>query len=229
MHPVVTAARFFLPLILLSVLLTGTSVAATDYAAACRDEAQRGLTTACEKAIAVNPNDAELHALLGHAYFASGFYAEGLQALREAITVSRGAPAYRYRYAGFAALINEYPKAAAELELAVADEPRNLKAWTLLADCYRYMKDKPLALRAGRKAAELGDPAESYILSTLYNSGDGVSIDPKEELRWLERAAKAGYAAAVQDIVRFYADGRPGIPPDTAKRDYWQRKAKKLE
>ena len=36
------------------------------------------------------------------------------------------------------------------------------------------------------------------------------------------------YAAAIQDLVRFYADGRPGMPPDTAKRDYWQRKAKKL-
>ena len=229
MHPGVTAARSFLPLILLPVLLAGTPVVAGDYAAACRDEAQRGLTTACQQAIAANPNDAELHALLGHAYFASGFYAEGLQALREAIAVSKGTPAYRYRYAGFAALINEYPKAAVELELAVADEPRNLKAWTLLADCYRYMKDKPQALRAGRKAAELGDPAESYILAVRYNSGDGVSVDPKEELRWLERAAKAGYAAAIQDLVRFYADGRPGMPPDTAKRDYWQRKAKKLE
>lgn len=228
MHRRTTAPRF-LPLILLPILLAGMPVVAGEYVEACRDEAQRGLTTACQKAITANPKDAELHALLGHAYFASGFYAEGLQALQEAITVSKGAPAYRYRYAGFAALINEYPKAAAELELTVVDEPRNLKAWTLLADCYRYMKDKPQALRAGRKAAELGDPAESYLLAERYNSGDGVSVDAAEELRWLERSAKAGYAAAIQDLVRFYADGRPGMPPDAAKRNYWQRKAKKLE
>lgn len=222
------AARF-LPLVLLSVLLAGPAAHAQDQAAICRDEAQRGLTQACQEALATDPQNPELHALLGHAYFASGFYTEGLQALREAITVSNGAPAYRYRYAGFAALINEYPKAAKELELAVAEEPRNLKAWTLLADCYRYMKNKPQALRAGRKAAELGDPAEAYILAMRYNTGDGVGVDPTEELRWLERAAKAGYVAAIQDLVRFHTDGRPGMPPDTAKRDYWQRKAKKLE
>lgn len=223
------AAARLRSLILLPMLLVGAPAAAQDDTATCHAEAQRGLTTACQKAIVGNPQDPELHALLGHAYFASGFYTEGLQALREAIAVSKGTPAYRYRYAGFAALISEYPKAAAELELAVADEPGNLKAWTLLADCYRYMKDRTQALRAGRKAAELGDPAEAYILATRYNSGDGVGVDPKEELRWLERAAKAGYAAAVQDLVRYYADGRPGVPPDTAKRDYWQRKARKLE
>lgn len=224
----VTAARF-LPLVLLPVLFTGLSAQAQDYAAICREEAQRGLTKACHKAIAAEPGDPELHALLGHAYFASGFYTEGLQALREAVTVSNGASTYRYRFAGFAALINEYPKAAQELELAVADEPRNVKAWTLLADCYRYMKNKEQALRAGRKAAELGDPAEAYMLAVRYGSGDGVGIDPAEELHWLERAAKAGYVAAIQDLVRFHADGRPGLPPDAAKRDYWQRKAKKLE
>lgn len=223
------AAARLRSLILLPMLLVGAPAVAQDDTATCHAEAQRGLTTACQRAIASNPGDPELHALLGHAYFASGFYVEGLRALREAVAVSKGAPAYRYRYAGFAALINEYPKAAAELELAVADEPNNLKAWTLLADCYRYMKDQKQALRAGRKAAELGDPAEAYILATRYGNGDGVELDAKQELRWLERAAKAGYAAAIQDLVRFYADGRPGVPPDPVKRDYWQRKAKKLE
>jgi TPR repeat protein len=204
-------------------------VRAQDTTAACREEAQRGLTEACQAALAASPRDPELHALLGHAYFASGFYAEGLAALREAIAASNGAAAYRYRFAGFAALINDYPQAAQQLELAVTDQPRDLKSWTLLADCYRYMKDSKKALRAGRKAAELGDPAEAYLLAVRYNSGDGVEIDPVQELRWLERAAKAGYVAAIQDLVGFYAEGRPGIPPDAAKRDYWQRKARKLQ
>lgn len=217
------------PLLVLPLLLLTLPAAAEDYAALCREEAQRGLTKACQKAIAASPRDPELHALLGHAYFASGLYSEGLQALHNAIAASNGAAAYRFRFAGFAALINEYPQAARELELAVADEPRNLKAWTLLADCYRYMKDQPQALRAGRKAAELGDPAEAYILASRYNSGDGVTADPAEELRWLERAARAGYVAAMQDLARLYADGRPGIPPDADKRKYWEKKARKME
>ncbi|QDO98624.1 sel1 repeat family protein [Ferrovibrio terrae] len=204
------------------------SAAAQDYTALCREEAQRGQVQACQKAIAVTPRDPDLHALLGQAYFASGLYNQGLKALREAVITSNGATEHRYRYAGFAALINEYPKAAQELELIVAAEPGHLKAWTLLADCYRYMKNRPDANRAGRKAAELGDPAEAYILAVRYNSGEDIKVDPAEELRWLERSAKAGYAAAIQDLVRFYADGRPGMPPDATKRDYWQRKAKKL-
>ncbi|MEK9970721.1 MAG: hypothetical protein VW600_16395 [Ferrovibrio sp.] len=220
---------WFVCLGLLLAVASSPSVHAKDLAAACRDEAQRGLTEACQNAIAANPRDPELHALLGQAYFASGFYTEGLQSLRDAIAVSNGAPAYRYRFAGFAALINDYPKAAQELELTVATEPGNLKAWTLLADCYRYMKDRKQALRAGRRAAELGDPAEAYLLAVRYNAGDGVDIDPKQELLWLERSAKAGYVAAMQELVIYYTDGRPGVPPDPVKRDYWQRKAKKFE
>jgi TPR repeat protein len=216
-------------LLLLPLLLALPVAAAEDHAAQCREDAQRGLTKACQKAIAANPQDPELHALLGHAYFASGFYAEGLQALRDAIAASGGSAAYRYRFAGFAALINDYPQAARELELAVADEPDSLKAWTLLADCYRYMKDQKQALRAGRKAAELGDAAEAYLLASRYNSGDGVGIDPAEELRWLERAARAGYVAAMQDLALLYAEGRPGIPADPAKRKYWDDKARRQD
>jgi len=197
-----------------------------DAPAQCRSAAERGETAACERAIAAWPQDAELHALLGQAYFASGFYPEGLQAFRQAIRVSKGNPAYRYRFAGFAALVNEYPQAAKELELAIASKPDDVRFWTLLASCYRYMKDEPQALRAGRRAAELGDPAEAYAMAGRYTSGDGVAINPAEELRWLEKAAKGGYIAAMLDLARLYADGRPGIPPDPARYRYWKEKVR---
>ncbi|WP_341898300.1 hypothetical protein [Ferrovibrio terrae] len=220
--------HLLLPLLLLAgaLLLASAPATAEDYAAQCQEQAQRGLTKACEKAIAANPKEPELHALLGHAHFASGAYAEGLQALRAAIAASGGAAAYRYRFAGFAALINEYAQAADELELAVIAAPNDVKIWTLLADCYRYMKNAEQALRAGRQAAELGDAAEAYILASRYNSGDGVVVDPKEELRWLERSARAGYVAAMLDLAQLYADGRPGIPADPAKRKYWKDKVR---
>lgn len=199
-----------------------------DAPALCRSEAERGLTAACERAIVAYPQDAELHALLGQAYFASGFYPEGLQAFRQAIRVSKGAPAYRYRFAGFAALVNEYPQAAKELELAVLSTPDDVRLWTLLANCYRYMKDEPQALRASLRAAQLGDAAEAYAMAGRYTSGDGVAVNPTEELRWLEKAAKGGYIAAMLDLARLYADGRPGIPPDPARYRYWKEKAKRL-
>lgn len=197
-----------------------------DAPALCRSEAERGLTAACERAIVAHPQDAELHALLGQAYFASGFYPEGLQAFRQAIRVSKGDPAYRYRFAGFAALVNEYPQAAKELELAVESTPNDVRFWSLLANCYRYMKDTPKALQASQRAAELGDPAEAYAMAGRYTSGDGVPVNPTEELRWLEKAAKGGYIAAMLDLARLYADGRPGIPPDPARYRYWKEKVR---
>jgi TPR repeat protein len=216
-----------LAVVALALAFVALPAAAQDLAASCRAEAQRGLTQACQAAIAREPRDPALHALLGEAYFASGFYGDGLQAFRQAIMVSNGAAEYRYRYAGYAALINEYPQAAAELELLVKTEPDHVKAWTLLADCYRYMKDKPQAVRAGRRAAELGDAAEAYALGVRYGSGDGVPADVREELRWLERAAKNGYVAAMQELARLYAEGAPGLPADPVKQRQWEDAARK--
>lgn len=213
--------------IALGLLCLALPAAAQDPATSCREEAKRGLTRACEAAIAKQPRDPALFSLLGEAYFASGFYGDGLQAFRQAIVVSNGAAEYRYRYAGYAALINEYPQAAAELELLVKAEPNHVKAWALLADCYRYMKDKPQAVRAGRRAAELGDPAEAYALGVRYGSGDGVPADVKEELRWLERAAQSGYVAAMQELARLYAEGAPGLPADPVKQRQWEDATRK--
>lgn len=205
----------------LFLALLAAPVAAQDWTSRCRAEAPRGITAGCEKALEGDPRNPELHALLGEAYFAVSFYGEGLQALREAIAASNGAPEYRYRFAAYASLINEYVQAADQLELAVAARPKDVKSWSLMADCYRYMKNDAKALRAGRTAAELGDAAEAYALAARFATGQGVTRDPKEELRWLERSAQNGYVAAMQDLAQLYREGRPGIPADAAKQRYW--------
>lgn len=213
------------PGLLLAALLA-LPVAAQDRTA-CQAEARRGLTAACQAAIAERPGDAELHALLGEAHFASGFYAEGLAALRQSIQVSGGGAEYRYRFAAHAALIREYPQAARELELAVAVHSDDRRSWALLADCYRYMKDKDQSLRASLRAAELGDAAEAYALAARFATGDGVVADFGAERRWLERAAQSGYVAAMQDLADLYARGRPGTPPDPRKQQYWEAEARR--
>src|SRR3546814_16534787 len=123
------------------------------------------LFRSCETALETRPHDPELHALRGEAYFASGFYGEGLQSLQAAIEASGGSADYRYRFAGFAALINEFAKATDELERVVATRPVDVRAWALLAVCYRFMKDDARTVHAGRRAAELGDAAEAYALA----------------------------------------------------------------
>jgi len=216
-----------LAVVALALAFAALPATAQDLPALCREEAQRGLTKACEAAIARQPHEPALYSMLGEAHFASGFYGDGLKAFRQAIAVSQGAAEYRYRFAGYAALINEYPQAAAELELLVKTDPDHVKAWALLADCYRYMKNKPQAVRAGRRAAELGDPAEAYALGVRYGSGDGVPVDVRQELRWLEQAAKGGYVAAMQELARLYAEGQPGLAPDAAKQRQWEDAARK--
>ena len=203
------------------LLLLGAPAAAQDWAARCRAEAPRGITAGCEKALERDPRNPELHALLGEAYFAVSFYGEGLQSLREAIEASNGAPEYRYRFAAYASLINEYVQATDELELVVAQRPKDVKSWSLMADCYRYMKNDAKALRASQAAADLGDAAEAYALADRFATGKGVTRDPKAELRWLEASARSGYVAAMQDLAQLYRDGRPGIPADPAKVRYW--------
>lgn len=207
--------------------LLAVPAAAQDWAGRCRADASRGVTESCEKALESDPRNPELHALLGEAYFAVSFYGEGLQALREAITVSGGAPDYRYRFAAFASLINEYAQAADELELAVAQRPEDVRSWSLMADCYRYMKNDAKALRATRAAADLGDAAEAFALADRFATGQGVSRNPKEELRWLETSAGGGYVAAMQALAELYKAGRPGIPPDPARQRHWDEAASK--
>ncbi|HEX6957873.1 MAG TPA: hypothetical protein VF194_07805 [Ferrovibrio sp.] len=200
---------------------------AQDWPARCRNDAARGLTAACEQAVQADPDDPELYALLGQGYFTAGSYLEGLQIMRIAIEKSHGAPDYRYRFAGYAALINEFVEAADELKQIVAVRPDDVKAWSLLADCYRFLKDDSGALLASRNAAELGDAAEAYALAGRYAEGIGVAQDFHQEQDWLERAAGEGYVAAMQDLVRFYADGRPGIPADAVKRRQWEAAVKR--
>src|SRR3546814_4779106 len=114
------------------------------------------LFRSCETALETRPHDPELHALRGEAYFASGFYGEGLQSLQAAIEASGGAADYRYRFAGFAALINEFTQATDELERVVAVRPQDVRAWALLAVCYRFMKDDARALhRSEEHTSEL--------------------------------------------------------------------------
>lgn len=215
--------RFALGAALLTLL--ASPAGAQDWVAQCRADASRGITIACERAIDLTPNDPELYALLGDAYFSAGRYGEGLYALQEAVAVSNGQPEYRFRFAGYAALVNEYILAAEELELAVQARPEDRKAWALLADCYRSLENDAQALRASRRAAELGDPAEAYAMSGRFAAGRGVPPSPAEELRWLEASAGGGHVAAMQDLAQIYGEGRPGIPPDPAKQRRWREAA----
>ena len=58
----------------------------------------------------------------------------------------------------------------------------------------------------------------------MYFSGKGVKEDPKEAIKWLEKAAIAGNVDAQTFIGNLYYKGI-GVARDNVKAGYWLQKA----
>jgi TPR repeat protein len=58
-----------------------------------------------------------------------------------------------------------------------------------------------------------------------FNGIFGVQRDDALGLRWLTKAANAGYAAALRDMALAYDLGRKGVSKDRAKAAYWYEEA----
>ena len=59
-----------------------------------------------------------------------------------------------------------------------------------------------------RKDAEQGDVIAQYNLGVMYATGEGVSQDDKEAVKWLRLAAEQGYSIAQYNLGVMYAEGR---------------------
>ena len=55
-----------------------------------------------------------------------------------------------------------------------------------------------------REAAEQGDADGAYGLGAMYASGDGVTSDPAQALRWMRLAAEKGHVQAVSFLAQAY-------------------------
>ena len=75
-----------------------------------------------------------------------------------------------------------------------------------------------------RQAAEQGDAEAQYALGFMYATGEGVSKDEPEAVRWYRLAADQGYASAQYFLGVMYADGR-GVSKDEAEAVRWYRLA----
>lgn len=88
----------------------------------------------------------------------------------------------------------------------------------------------PSTARAGadfdavKVLAEQGDAKAQFKLGRMYASGDGVSQDDAESVKWLLRAAEKGNAMAQVALGGAYRFGR-GVTQDFAEGARWSRKA----
>jgi len=71
-------------------------------------------------------------------------------------------------------------------------------------------------IAALKKRAEAGDPKAQVQLGTAYASGDGVTEDDAEAVKWFGKAADQGDAAGEYFLGEMYATGR-GVPMDYAE------------
>jgi len=65
------------------------------------------------------------------------------------------------------------------------------------------------------ESAQAGEPPAMLSLAFLYLHGEGVKVDYREAVRWLEPAAEKGLAPAQHSLALAYYEGR-GVPRNTA-------------
>ncbi|MCC6265315.1 MAG: SEL1-like repeat protein [Bryobacterales bacterium] len=75
--------------------------------------------------------------------------------------------------------------------------------------------DFAAAHREFLESAEAGEPPAMLSLAFLYMHGEGVPVDYREAVRWLEPAAEKGLAPAQHSLALAYYEGR-GVPRNTA-------------
>ena len=75
-----------------------------------------------------------------------------------------------------------------------------------------------------RQAAEQGDADAQFYLGMVYYTGEGVSEDDAEAVRWYRMAAEQGDVSAQFSLGLMYATGR-GVSEDDAEAVRWLRMA----
>ena len=103
-----------------------------------------------------------------------------------------------------------------------------LSAPSLAADLQAGMAaergEDATALEEWRPLAEQGDAEAQARLGGMYLSGQGVTQDYAEAVKWYRLAAEQGYADAQDELGAMYMDGQ-GVTQDYAEAARWYRLA----
>ncbi|MBO0722463.1 MAG: tetratricopeptide repeat protein [Blastocatellia bacterium] len=150
-----------------------------------------------KKAVALAPQSAAAHQLLGQAYLLQGSYefiSEARAELVQSIALDPNLLWARFYLARIYLDLNQPRKAKEQLEAALAVRPNVPHLLSLLGEAQRQLGNPDLALDLNRKAL-VADP--SFFVAHYYL---GLAfLDRKNEdeaIRQLEEAAKPGYPAA---------------------------------
>ena len=80
------------------------------------------------------------------------------------------------------------------------------------------------ALQQWGPLAEQGHAIAQFNLALLYHSGSGISLDEKKAVEWYRKSAQNGYYKAQEYMAVGYREGWFGLPKDSKKAEYWEKK-----
>jgi TPR repeat protein len=110
----------------------------------------------------------------------------------------------------------DYPEALKWFQKAAEQGNEEALKQTTLLSSFLTAKEK----------AEQGDKDAQYQLGLAYKTGEGVTQDYSNALKWFQKAAEQGYAGAQHNMGAMYYNGW-GISQDYSKAFYWASKAAK--
>ena len=111
--------------------------------------------------------------------------------------------------------------------LPPAPVPANLKMNDLTAQQMAIainQGDFATALRVLRPLAESGNAQAQFNLGTMYDAGQGLTVDPEQATHWYRLSADQGYPNAEYNLAANLANGI-GTTQDYAEAALWTRKA----
>jgi TPR repeat protein len=111
---------------------------------------------------------------------------------------------------------------ACKAAASVAGAPRRLVFE--LGRAYEFSRQPAEAVRAYRKAVDMGSTSAMVGLGAMYANGSGVKANPAQARALIERAAAAGNPTGMNNLGSMYGAGIGG-PVDFAKAREWFTRA----
>jgi tetratricopeptide (TPR) repeat protein len=179
----------------------------------------------CEQAVQSDPGDTMSLRALGYAYLSLGEAEPSLEAYRRLLALVPGDWSAQYDAAAAYATFNHYDEALPLALEAVALNPADLAPNRLALLVLQALGRGAEAVPMLQQAARLGDDTAMVELALAYERGVGVDADAGAALGWLERAAEADNALAIERLAEVYAEGELGQAPDSARAEVFARRA----
>ena len=95
-----------------------------------------------------------------------------------------------------------------------------------LAALYYRKNSFNLSFEQFKHAAEAGDRQAQNIVAVMYLQGQGVDVDPKKALYWLQQSARSGYPAAQFNLGNLYRKGDSAEQQDSKAAGWYRKSAK---